>query len=209
MEKSNLTEINNQPIATIQPVTDRYFGTDVVDNYRYMEDFSDRAVQEWVKAQADYTIETLAQLPGRQAFFDRMMELDASVPANVFGIVRLANGKIFYFKRKAQDDVSKLYMRDSIDGEEILLVDPDRFQQLKMNFFRTPAIGFLGDDYLNYFHCSPSHNGYLAIVEMNMLISSSNRCHIKPIKSTSLILAKFGQSASINPTSPLFWLLEG
>jgi prolyl oligopeptidase len=122
-----MTEINNQPIAPIAPVTDRYFGTDVVDNYRYMEDFNDSTVQQWVKAQADYTIETLAQLPGRDAFFARMMELDASVSAKVSGVLRLANGKIFYRKIDIHSDTSKLYMRSSLDSPEILLVDPDRF----------------------------------------------------------------------------------
>jgi prolyl oligopeptidase len=124
-----MAEINSQPIAPIQPVTDNYFGTDIVDNYRYMENFKDEAVQQWVKSQADYTIDTLAQLPGRNAFFDRMMELDASVPSKVFGIMRLANGKILYLKIAAQDDVAKLYMRDSIDSSEVLLVDPERFWQ--------------------------------------------------------------------------------
>jgi prolyl oligopeptidase len=127
LEESNMTEINNQPIAPIQPVTDHYFGTEVVDNYRYMENFDDPAVQQWVKSQADYTIDTLSQLPERSAFFDRMMELDASVPAKVSGIIRLANGNIFYLKIEAQDDVAKLYMRSSMDSPEILLVDPDRF----------------------------------------------------------------------------------
>ncbi len=124
-----MTEINIQPIASIQPVTDNYFGTDVVDNYRYMENFNDPTVQEWVKAQAEYTIDTLSKLPGRSAFFDRMVELDSSVPAKIYGILRLANGNIFYLKIEAQDDVAKLYMRSSMDSSEILLVDPDRFKQ--------------------------------------------------------------------------------
>ena len=28
----------DQPVAPVRPVTDDYFGTKVVDNYRYMED---------------------------------------------------------------------------------------------------------------------------------------------------------------------------
>jgi prolyl oligopeptidase len=124
-----MTEIKNQPIAPIEPVTDNYFGTDIVDNYRYMEDFNDPTVQQWVKSQADYTIETLARLPGRDAFVDRMRELDASVPAKVYGIIRLANGNIFYLKIEAQEDVAKLYLRSSMDSPEILLVDPDKFKQ--------------------------------------------------------------------------------
>ncbi len=141
-----MTELNDRPIAPIQPVTDNYFGTDIVDNYRYMEDFNDPVVQQWVKSQADYTIETLAQLPDRKAFFDRMRELDGSVSAKVYNILRLANGNIFYLKIESQDDVSKLYMRSSIDNTEILLVDPDRFRQKTgnihaINFFNPSGDG--------------------------------------------------------------------
>ena len=146
-----MTEINNQPIALIQPVTDNYFGTDVIDNYRYLENFADPAVQRWVKAQADYTIATLAQLPGRDAFLERMMELDASVPAKLSGIVRLANGNIFYLKIEAQDDVAKLYMRSSIDRPETLLVDPNRFRQETGNIHAINSFNPSGDGkYLIY-----------------------------------------------------------
>lgn len=117
------------PVAPVKPVTDDYFGAKVTDNYRYMENFNDAPVQQWVKAQADYTINTLNQLPGRDAFFNRMMELEASVPAKVSSVLRLANGKVFYLKRGAQDDVWKLYMRDGMNGNEILLVAPDKFKQ--------------------------------------------------------------------------------
>jgi prolyl oligopeptidase len=117
------------PVAPIKPVIDDYFGTKVTDNYRYMENFNDEVVQHWVKAQADFTSSTLEKLPERDSFFNRMTELDASIPAKVFGVLRLANGKIFYRKQGAQDDVSKLYMRNGMNGEEILLVDPDKFKQ--------------------------------------------------------------------------------
>jgi prolyl oligopeptidase len=117
------------PVAPINAVIDDYFGTKVADNYRYMENFNDEAVQYWVKAQADFTNNTLEQLPGRDSFFNRMTELDASIPAKVFGVLRLTNGKIFYRKQGAQDDVLKLYMRNDMNGEEILLVDPDKFKK--------------------------------------------------------------------------------
>jgi prolyl oligopeptidase len=141
-----MIEINNQPIAPIEPVIDNYFGTDVVDNYRYMENFNDPTLQQWVKAQADFTIETLSKLPGRKAFFDRMMELDDSVPAKVSGVLRLANGKIFYRKIEIHNDTSKLYMRSSLDSPEILLVDPDRFglengHKYAMNDFKPSSDG--------------------------------------------------------------------
>jgi prolyl oligopeptidase len=36
-----MTEITKQTIAPIEPVIDNYFGTEIVDNYRYMENFND------------------------------------------------------------------------------------------------------------------------------------------------------------------------
>lgn len=69
-----MTQKPKLPVAPFKPVTDDYFGTKVTDNYRYMEHFQDEEVQKWVKAQADFTINTLKQLPGRDAFLNRMME---------------------------------------------------------------------------------------------------------------------------------------
>ncbi len=131
MEKSKIVmpAQPNLPIAPVKPVTDDYFGTKVTDNYRYMENFKDEEVQQWVKAQADFTTNILNQLPGRDAFFNRMMELDASIPAKVDCVLRLANGKIFYLKRGAQDEVWKLYMQDGMSSKAILLVDPNKFKQ--------------------------------------------------------------------------------
>src|SRR5271166_2654636 len=63
------------PAAPIRPVTDDYFGTPTVDNYRYLEDLKDPQVQSWMKAQADYTRATLDALPGRQALLERVHEL--------------------------------------------------------------------------------------------------------------------------------------
>src|ERR1700735_3783111 len=55
------------PVAPVRPVTDTYFGTPVVDNYRYMENLKDPQVQHWMKAQAGYTRKVLDAIPGRAA----------------------------------------------------------------------------------------------------------------------------------------------
>ncbi|KAF3888211.1 MULTISPECIES: prolyl oligopeptidase family serine peptidase [Nostocales] len=126
-ETQDMTEKLKPPVAPVTPVTDDYFGTKVTDNYRYMENFKDEEVQKWVKAQADFTSHSLAELPERDAFLTRMIELDASIVSKVNCVLRVVNGKVFYLKCGAQDDVWKLYMHSSTDGDEILLVDPDKF----------------------------------------------------------------------------------
>ena len=43
------------PATKKTPVTDTYFGVQVIDNYRWLEDMSNKEVQDWFKAQHDYT----------------------------------------------------------------------------------------------------------------------------------------------------------
>lgn len=43
------------PVAPVRPVIDDYYGTKIVDNYRYMENLKDPEVQEWFKIQNDYS----------------------------------------------------------------------------------------------------------------------------------------------------------
>ena len=50
-----------------------------------------------------------------------MKELDALVPTEVCGILRLANGNIFYLKIEPQDDVVKLYMRSQTNATRAML----------------------------------------------------------------------------------------
>jgi hypothetical protein len=42
-------------VAPVKPVTDDYYGTKIVDPYRYMENLKDLEVAGWMKAQNDYT----------------------------------------------------------------------------------------------------------------------------------------------------------
>ncbi|MGH7670369.1 MAG: hypothetical protein ACRENQ_12845, partial [Gemmatimonadaceae bacterium] len=105
-------------------MTDTYFGTKVVDNYRYFENLKDPEVQGWMKAQADYTDAVLASIPGRAAFLARLRELDASDTAWVSSVWRFAGGRYFYLKRTANASVEKLYERTGLAGAERLVVDP-------------------------------------------------------------------------------------
>jgi prolyl oligopeptidase len=115
------------PPAPVHPVTDEYFGTKVVDPYRYMENLKDPEVEAWFRAQNAYTRAILGRIPGRDALLAKIKQLDESAPARVSDVRRLPNGRYFYQKRLASEDVPKVYMRDGLAGEEKLLVDPTTF----------------------------------------------------------------------------------
>jgi prolyl oligopeptidase len=133
--------MGSPPSAPMQPVTDDYFGTKVVDNYRYLEDLGDPKVQSWMKAQADFTRSTLESIPGRQALAQRIHEL-ANANLSRAGFERRGN-RYFYLLTEPGAQLPKLYYRDTLQGEEHLLLDPAKLGEgTKTHFaldFYTPS----------------------------------------------------------------------
>ena len=113
------------PAAPVRPASDAYFGTTVTDSYRYMEDLASPDVRQWAKAQDDATRATLDAIPGRAKLLARIGELESSDPARTRKVKLAAGGKVFYEKRRADEDQQKLYVRDGFAGAERLLVDPE------------------------------------------------------------------------------------
>jgi hypothetical protein len=111
--------------APVRPVTDDYFGTKVVDNYRYFEDLGNPEVQKWMKAQADYTRATLDALPGRAALLKRIAELEESRLAQVGGL-QIVGGRYYTLRTPSGASSAKLYVRDGVNGEDHLLIDPEK-----------------------------------------------------------------------------------
>lgn len=135
------------PVAPVKTVVDNYHGTTIADPYRYMEEFSHSSVQTWVKQQATFAERTLATIPGRADLLARIVELDAGTPFTLFGLSRMPNGDLFYFKQAAQENVAKVYFRDGKTGAERLLIDPETFPKtderahFSISFFRVSPDG--------------------------------------------------------------------
>jgi prolyl oligopeptidase len=113
------------PKAPIRPVTDDYFRTKVVDNYRYFENLKDPEVQQWIKEQADYTRTTLDGLPGYPALLKRVDDLYRSQPAAVTG-VQIVGGRYYTLRNPAGSQSPKLYEREGVKGQDRLLIDPEQ-----------------------------------------------------------------------------------
>jgi prolyl oligopeptidase len=113
------------PVAAVKPVTESYFGVEVTDPYRYMEDPSTSEVQQWAKAESEFTRAALDAIPGRKGLLARIAELDASSRERIIEIARLPGEVYFYEKRGPQDNQFKLYVRHGLSGAEKLLIDPE------------------------------------------------------------------------------------
>lgn len=112
------------PAAPVRPVVDDYRGIKVADPYRYMENRQDPAVQSWFKAQNDHTRFVLASIPGRQQLLTRIGELDQSVSR--VRVARLPSDFYLVMRQLPSENVFKLYRRRGLDGEDVMLLDPEK-----------------------------------------------------------------------------------
>ena len=104
-------------------VTDDYFGTKIVDSYRWLENLKSPEVAAWMKSQNDYTRSVLDAIPGREKLRARIAALD-DTGVRVSGFQSLG-GHWFYLKRMPGQDNAKLYTRAGADSAEQLLLDPE------------------------------------------------------------------------------------
>ena len=113
--------------AEVKPVTDVYYGVKITDPYRYMENLQDTAVQQWLKAQSDYSRNILNRIPGRKGLIDKMVEFDSRLSTQVSSLFITDNDRYFYLKTTPADETGKLFYRDGFEGNEVLLFDPETY----------------------------------------------------------------------------------
>ncbi|HET6275792.1 MAG TPA: prolyl oligopeptidase family serine peptidase [Candidatus Cybelea sp.] len=114
------------PLAPAEPVTDNYFGTSLVDPYRWMEKSPpDPRFLAYLRAQSAYTTSVLAPLSTpRDALQKKLMALSTGV-AHVSDWQKAGN-KLFFEELEPAASVSVLRVKEG-SNEPITLLDPSRF----------------------------------------------------------------------------------
>ncbi|MBA2770840.1 MAG: S9 family peptidase [Sphingomonas sp.] len=100
------------------------FGVTVADPYRWLENDvrSDAQVKSWVDAQNNVTNAFLATLPGREALEQRITQL---YDYERFAVPDKNGGRYFYTHNSGLQNQSVLFVRESVDGEGRVLIDPN------------------------------------------------------------------------------------
>ena len=112
------------PSTPVREVKENYFGTPIVDPYRWLEKTSDAEVTAWMKAQNDYTQAVLAKIPGRDKLLERIKALDnAGIGVSA---LQVWGRRYFYLKTEPGSDNRKLCVRDTLGAPERVLVDPEK-----------------------------------------------------------------------------------
>ncbi len=132
--------------APVVPVVDRYWGIEITDPYRYMEDLEDTVVKNWMIANADYARAVLDGITGRKGLIDKMKEFDERRSELVTDLTILDNDRYFYLKTTPGDETGKLFTRDGFGGKERMLFDPQTYGEDSLDYvIGSISAAFKGD----------------------------------------------------------------
>jgi prolyl oligopeptidase len=121
-----LSSIAQQPpSAPKRPVKDVYHGLAVVDDYRWLENFSDAELKQWVAAENAYTRSVLDKMPGRTALAHEVEATIKKLPTS-YGGLRVVAGRVFAFKTEPTREQPELVVFSSLtaNSAETVVLDP-------------------------------------------------------------------------------------
>src|SRR6266513_458288 len=114
------------PVTARVNVSDSYFGTEVEDPYRWLENLDSPQVAQWVAAQNALSQPRLAALPQRAWLKARLTQLwnyeRYEVPVK-------RGGRYFFLHNDGQQNQSVLLVSDSLDAPPRVLFDPNTVRQ--------------------------------------------------------------------------------
>lgn len=111
------------PETAREDVTDNYFGTEVAEPYRWLENDTSAATGEWVIAQNELTYSYLDNIKFRPALKERLTKI-FDYPK--YGSPFKKNDKYYFFKNDGLQNQSVLYSQASLDAEPEVLLDPNK-----------------------------------------------------------------------------------
>ncbi|MFQ5980398.1 MAG: hypothetical protein ACE5OZ_19860, partial [Candidatus Heimdallarchaeota archaeon] len=109
-------------------VREAMHGTVIEDDYQWLENTADPAVQEWIRAQNIFARSLLDKYPNREGVERRLRELaafdDITGEETLKVVNRDGTPRFFYLLRKADEAQAVLYYQDGEKGQRIELINP-------------------------------------------------------------------------------------
>ncbi len=120
------SKVSAYPETAKVDTVDTYFGTEVPDPYRWLEDDNSEATADWVTSQNEVTHSYLDNINFKENIKKRLTEL--------YNYERVyapdKHGDYFYFyKNDGLQNQNVLYRKSSLDGEPEVFLDPNGFKE--------------------------------------------------------------------------------
>src|SRR5690606_2571577 len=120
-EVAQITYPETKKVDTV----DTYFGTEIKDPYRWLEDDRSDETAAWVKAQNEVTFGYLEKIPFRGDIKKRLEDL---WNYEKIGAPFVEGDYTFYYKNNGLQNQYVLYRKDK-DGKEEVFLDPNTFSE--------------------------------------------------------------------------------
>ncbi len=108
------------------PVTDNYFGTKIVDNYRWLEDANSPETKAFIDAENAYTGRYMQQAHIRPQVSD---DVDALLSVTTWTVPILRGNDLFFERLLAGEDQASIYVRHGWADKDKRLIDPATFSR--------------------------------------------------------------------------------
>lgn len=117
----------NYPQAPTSETVDSYFGIEVADPFRPLENDTAAVTLKWVEAENQVTEEYLSQFDIRGKIAERLKELNnyakQSVPS------KENDGRYYFSKNSGLQNQSVIYRSDTPDGDAEIFIDPNTLSE--------------------------------------------------------------------------------
>ena len=176
--KSMFTKSIEYPTTAREEVVDNYFGTEVADPYRWLEDDNSERTAEWIAAQNKITFEYLHSLPARDKIKSRLETLwdypTQSAPSK--------HGDWYYISRNSGlQNQSVIYRKRNLtDSHEELFFDPNALSDDGTIALNTAT--FTKDGKLFAYSLASAGSDWVEIFVMDAQSKTKLSDHIKWVK---------------------------
>jgi prolyl oligopeptidase len=120
---SNKKNNYKMPATNKDTVSTNYFGTEVADPFRWLENNDSPEVTKWIDEQNTYANTVLSDFPEGKKIEDRIKELETTSKEQYSP--RLVNGKLFFRQFTPPQAQPVVAYKDWPDGETKILIDPN------------------------------------------------------------------------------------
>jgi prolyl oligopeptidase len=122
-----LAASDKPPATEKKPVSDEFYGIKVTDNYRWLENFEDPAVQKWNTGQNAYSRKYLDSNPMRPEIEKRLNELLSSRSVSYYGLID-RGGLLFASKfEPPREQPFVITLKSAMDAaSEQIVLDPTK-----------------------------------------------------------------------------------
>ncbi|PKD21572.1 prolyl endopeptidase [Salegentibacter salinarum] len=117
--------LNYPETKKVDTVTD-YFGTEVKDPYRWLEDDRSEETEDWVKAQNEVTFDYLNSIPYKKELEERLSEI---WNYEKIGAPFVEGDYTYFYKNDGLQNQYVVYRKKGDDAETEVFLDPNNFSE--------------------------------------------------------------------------------